>query len=289
MLFAPRRSCYRPAMTTSPPDAAELDALETFAGRLADAARRESLPRFRTISAVDDKAGPGDFDPVTEADRAAESAIRALIEAKYPSHGILGEEHGVKPADGPWEWTLDPIDGTRAFISGIPMWTTLIALSFEGRPIIGVIDQPYLNERFVGRSGAGQLARASFERGATRQPLKVRACPELTRATISTTDPFIFNGSEMGGFEQVRRTARLARYGCDAYAYAMVAAGQMDMVIEASLQPYDVRALVPVIEGAGGLFTNWRGEPAWDGGQVVAAGDPAAHAEALIALKRAAI
>jgi len=276
------------AMSTHSPSATELDTLEAFAGRLADAARRESLPRFRKTTAIDNKAGDSDFDPVTEADRAAETAIRALIEAEYPRHGILGEEHGVKPSDGPWEWTLDPIDGTRAFISGVPMWTTLIALSFEGRPVIGVIDQPYLDERFVGRSGTGPIKRATFTRGSAQQTLKVRPCPELTNATISTTDPFIFTGSETGGFEQVRRTARLARYGCDAYAYAMVAAGHMDLVIESSLEPYDVRALVPVIEGAGGLFTNWRGEPAWDGGQVVAAGDPAAHAEALIALKRAA-
>jgi histidinol phosphatase-like enzyme (inositol monophosphatase family) len=268
----------------SPDDVAELLA---FAERLCEAAQRETLPRFRAALAVDNKleslAGGRAFDPVTEADRGAETAIRALIEERYPSHGVHGEEHGVKPADGPYEWTLDPIDGTRAFISGLPLWTTLIALSYEGRPLIGVIDQPYLGERYVGGPDG-----SVFRSGSIRRPLKVRPCPRLSEATIATTDAFLFDGAEMGGFEQVRRAARLARYGCDAYAYAMVAAGFVDIVIESGLQPYDVRALIPVLEGAGGLLTDWRGDPSYDGGQVIAAGDTRAHVEALIALKRAA-
>jgi len=275
-------------MTAAAPSAVlpaddEIEELLAFAAQLCAVARRQTLPRFRAALAVEDKGGGRVFDPVTEADRAAETALRSLIEASYPDHGVLGEELGARPAEGPYEWTLDPIDGTRAFICGIPLWTTLIALSYEGRPIIGVIDQPYLAERYVGRPGG-----AVFTRGSAHQALKVRACARLADAAVSTTDPFLFDGAETGGFEQVRRGARLARYGCDAYAYAMVAAGQLDLVVESGLAPYDVRALAPVLEGAGGLLTNWRGEPAVDGGQVIAAGDPRAHADALVALKRAA-
>lgn len=265
----------------------EIAELLDFAERLCAAAQRETLPRFRGDGAVDNKVahagGARAFDPVTEADRAAEAAITAAIAAAYPEHGVLGEEHGTKAATGPYEWTLDPIDGTRAFISGLPLWTTLIALSFEGRPLLGIIDQPYLGERYLGWPGG-----AAFRRGSVRKPLRVRACAKLSEATISTTDPHLFDGSEAGGFEQVRRASRLARYGCDAYAYAQVAAGHMDLVIESGLKPYDVRALIPVLEGAGGLFTDWRGEPSFDGGQVIAAGDARAHADALVALKRAA-
>lgn len=274
-------------MSRSLPPAEDVRALLAFAEQLAEAARRQTVPRFRATLAVDNKleaqAGGRAFDPVTEADRAAETAIRALIDERYPSHGVHGEEHGLKAADGPYEWTLDPIDGTRAYISGLPLWTTLIALSYEGRPLIGVIDQPYLGERYIGGPDG-----AIFRCGTIHRPLKVRPCPRLGEATITTTDPFLFDGAETGGFEQVRRTARLARYGCDAYAYAMVAAGMIDIVIESGLKPYDVRALVPVLEGAGGMLTNWRGEPAYDGGQVIAAGDARAHADALVALKRAA-
>jgi histidinol phosphatase-like enzyme (inositol monophosphatase family) len=274
------------AMTQPSDD--QIAELLDFAERLCAAAQRETLPRFRGDVPVDNKlaaagGGPRAFDPVTEADRAAETAISAMIDAAYPDHGVQGEEHGVKAAKSPYEWTLDPIDGTRAFISGLPLWTTLIALSYEGRPLIGIIDQPYLGERYVGWPGG-----AAFRRGSVRRPLKVRPCPRLSEATISTTDPHLFDGAEAGGFEQVRRASRLARYGCDAYAYAQVAAGHMDLAIESGLKPWDVRALVPVVEGAGGLVTDWRGETAWDGGQVIAAGDARAHADALVALKRAA-
>jgi histidinol phosphatase-like enzyme (inositol monophosphatase family) len=270
-------------MSRPPPSPEELHDLQAFTERLCAAAARETVPRFRMGGTVEDKGAGRAFDPVTEADRAAERALRALIEAAYPSHGIHGEELGVRPAEGPYEWTLDPVDGTRAFICGLPLWTTLIALSFEGRPIIGVIDQPYLGERYLGAPDG-----AEYRRGSVRRPLKSRPCARLADAAISTTDPFLFDGAETGGFEQVRRAARLARYGCDAYAYAMVAAGQLDLVVEAGLKPYDVRALGPVVEGAGGVLTDWRGEPAWDGGQVIAAGDARVHAEALIALGRAA-
>jgi histidinol phosphatase-like enzyme (inositol monophosphatase family) len=270
-------------MSASRPSPDEIRDFLAFTERLCAAAARETLPRFRTALAVEDKGAGRVFDPVTAADRSAEIAQRALIEESYPSHGILGEELGERPAQGPYEWTLDPVDGTRAFICGLPLWTTLIALSFEGRPILGVIDQPYLGERYLGGPEGALFRHASIHR-----PLKVRPCARLAEAAISTTDVFLFDGAETGGFEQVRRAARLARYGCDAYAYAMVAAGQLDLVIESGLQRWDVRALAPVVEGAGGVLTNWRGETAYDGGQVIAAGDPRTHAEALIALGRAA-
>lgn len=257
--------------------------LTAFARALADAAKAETVARFRSGAAADNKAGPGDFDPVTEADRAAERAMRALIAETFPSHGIEGEEGEPVQGSEPYLWTLDPIDGTRAYIAGLPLWTTLIALSFEGTPIIGIIDQPVLGERYLGAPGA-----AALETAAGSAALKVRPCARLTDAVISTTDPFIFAPAEYAAFEQVRRAARLARYGCDAYAYAQVAAGHIDIVIEAGLQTHDVRALRPVVEGAGGVFTDWRGRPGPDKGQVVAAGDPRARDEALVALKRSA-
>jgi myo-inositol-1(or 4)-monophosphatase len=260
--------------------------LSAFAESLADIAKRHSVQRFRALSSVDNKAaheGGGAFDPVTEADREVETALRKAIEIAYPDHGIHGEEHGVKPADGPFEWTLDPIDGTRAFVAGIPLWTTLIALSFEDRPMIGVIDQPYLGERYVGVPDASY-----FRRGPAHRPLKVRPCARLNEAVLSTTDPALFNGAEAGGFEQLRRTAKLTRYGCDAYAYAQLAAGHIDLVVESGLQPYDVRALVPVIVGAGGVVRDWRGEENWNGGQVAAAGDARVLKDAVAVLSRAA-
>jgi histidinol phosphatase-like enzyme (inositol monophosphatase family) len=278
-------------MSTAPPSAPSADdlaAFEAFAARLCEAARRETLPRFRQPIVVDDKAGDEalgdrDFDPVTDADRAAETAMRALIAEAYPDHGVSGEEHETTQGESAYAWRLDPIDGTRGFISGLPLWTTLIALTLEGRPILGVIDQPYFGERFIGCDG-----RAWFEHGAIRRPLSVRACAELTEATVSTTDPGLFDGAETAAFDQVRRAARLARYGCDAYAYAMLAAGSIDLVIESGLKPHDVAALIPVVEGAGGILTDWRGSPQPESGQVIAAGDPRAHAEALVALKRSA-
>lgn len=254
-----------------------------FAHLLADAARAAILPHFRTDAAVDDKRPGAAFDPVTEADRGAERAMRDLIALHYPTHGVLGEEYGATPSSDGWSWTLDPVDGTRAFISGLPLWGTLIALAFEGRPVLGIIDQGFLDERYVGFPGGAQVT----ARGVTKD-LAVRVCGHLKEATIATTDPFLFDGAEAGGFEMVRRTSRLQRYGCDCYAYAMLADGRIDLVIESGLKAWDVQALIPVIEGAGGMVTNWRGGPAWNGGQVIAAGDSRPHEQALVALKRAA-
>jgi len=257
---------------------------EAFAIELAREAARVTLPFFRSDIGHEDKGGAAGFDPVTEADKQAEAAIRRLIAARYPDHGVIGEEYGEDRPEAEHVWVLDPIDGTRAFISGLPLWTTLIALRQGGKPTVGVIAQPYLDEIFIGGpSGARLLC------GNTETPLAVRACEKLTDAVISTTDPDIFNGAELGAWTQVRATARLARLGCDAYAYAMVAAGKMDLVAETSLKPWDWSALVPVIEAAGGRVVNWRGAAPDDGGQILAVGDARLIDQALVTLKRAAI
>lgn len=256
---------------------------EAFAIELAREAARVTLPFFRSDIGHEDKGGAAGFDPVTEADKQAEAAIRRLIAARYPHHGVIGEEYGEDRPDVEHVWVLDPIDGTRAFISGLPLWTTLIALRTAGKPIVGVIAQPYLDEIFIGGPSGARLLRGDVE-----TPLAVRSCETLTDAVISTTDPDIFNGAELGAWTQVRATARLARLGCDAYAYAMVAAGKMDLVAETSLKPWDWSALVPVIEAAGGKVVNWRGAAPDCNGQVLAVGDARLIDQALVTLKRAA-
>jgi histidinol phosphatase-like enzyme (inositol monophosphatase family) len=258
---------------------------EFFAVDLARAAGRVTLPFFRGSYLQDDKGGPGAFDPVTEADRAAEAEIRRLIAARYPDHGVIGEEYGEDRPEADHVWVLDPIDGTRAFIAGLPLWTTLIALRREGRPQVGVIAQPYLDEIFLGGPSGARLIRSDGE-----TPLKTRVCEKLTDAVISTTDPDIFTGAELGAWTQVRAAARLARLGCDAYAYAMVAAGRMDLVAETSLKVWDWSALMPVVEGAGGRVTDWLGgAPSEADGRILAVGDARLTDQALVALKRAVV
>jgi histidinol phosphatase-like enzyme (inositol monophosphatase family) len=261
-----------------------LQDLEDFALDLARAAGAVILPLFRQEHAMEDKGPAGAFDPVTAADRGAEAAIRRAVAARFPDHGVIGEEYGEDRPDAEFVWVLDPVDGTRAFIAGLPLWTTLIGLRHRGRPVVGVVAQPYLDELFVGSGG-----RARLIRGGSAQALAVRPCPRLTEAVIATTDPALFQGPELGAWTQVRAAARLARLGCDAYAYAMVAQGTMDMVIEAGLKAWDIEAALPLVEGAGGLVTDWRGGPVGDrGGQIVIAGDRACLDEALVALRRAA-
>jgi len=269
-------------MTELKPDL--LRTLDRFALELSAAAAEITLPRFRQDQTVADK-GAGAFDPVTEADREAEAAMRRLIARRYPEHGVIGEEGGADREDAEFVWALDPIDGTRAFIAGLPLWTTLIGLRFQGAPVLGVIGQPYLREFYVGSPAAG--ARLVAAQGEDR--LRCRRCAGLTEAVIATTDPDLFGGAEQAAWTQVRAAARLARLGCDAYAYAMVALGRMDLVIESGLQPWDLGAVVPVVEGAGGLVTDWSGARLGARtGQVAAAGDPRPLRDALVALKRAA-
>jgi histidinol phosphatase-like enzyme (inositol monophosphatase family) len=265
-------------------DAALLAELDAFLLELNRASAKVVLPLFRSPHGLVDK-GETAFDPVTDADKNAETAIRKLIAERYPDHGVIGEEHGEDRPGAEFVWVLDPIDGTRAFIAGLPLWTTLIGLRFQGKPVLGSIGQPYLGEVFIGHAGASRLVTSAGE-----TPLKVRPCAALTEATIATTDPEgCFNGAELGAWTQVRAAARLARLGCDAYAYAMVAQGTMDLVVEAGLKAWDIDAAIPVIEGAGGLVTDWRGKPVGsNGGQVAIAGDRAVLDEALVALKRSA-
>ena len=257
---------------------------ELFAVELAREAARVSLPYFRGAYEEIDKGGPGVFDPVTQADRESEAAIRRLIAARYPEHGVIGEEYGEDRPEAEHVWVLDPIDGTRAFIAGLPLWTNLIALRAEGRPAVGVIGQPYLDEIFVGGPTGARMLKGEGER-----PLAVRRCERLTDAVIATTDPNLFTGSEMGAWTQVRAAARLARLGCDAYAYAMLAAGRIDLVAESQLKVWDWSALVPVIEAAGGAVTNWRGEAPDHTGQILAVGDVSIRDQALVTLRRAAL
>jgi len=251
--------------------------LEAFAVELSREAARAALPFFRGDFAQEDKGGPGAFDPVTEADRAAEAAVRRLIAARYPDHGVIGEEYGEDRPDAERVWVLDPIDGTRAFIAGLPLWTTLIALRQDGAPVIGAIGQPYLGEVFLGGPSGARLLKDRAE-----TPLRTRPCPDLADALIATTDPEIFVGPDRAAWDRLRGAARLARLGCDAYAYAMVAAGRIDLVAESELKVWDWSALKPVVEAAGGRFTDWRGEtPRETDGRVLAVGDPRLAAQAL--------
>jgi histidinol phosphatase-like enzyme (inositol monophosphatase family) len=226
-----------------------------FAVTLADAARAVTLGAVDRVA--ENKNDDGTFDPVTAADREAERVIRALIEAAFPDHGIAGEELGVKAGAGRYVWSLDPIDGTRAVICGLPSWTTLIALLEDGAPVIGLIDVPALDERYLGFAGAAGL--------------KASGCRSLAEARASTTDPYLFAGAEAERFERLRRAARLTRYGYDAYAYARLAAGSIDLVAESGLKPHDYNALIPVVRAAGGVIGNWRGEADFSEGQVLAA------------------
>ena len=249
--------------------------LIAFADRLADAAADIVLRHFRTAMDVDNKlAGglSGGFDPVTVADRGAEQAMRALITAEYPDHGIIGEEFGSVQTDAEYVWVLDPIDGTRSFITGIPLWGTLIGLTRDGRPHAGMMAQPYIGERFTGDG-----ERAWYRGPLGARDLKTRACAQLSDAVLITTTPALFDGVERPYYDRIEKRARLTRYGTDCYGYCMVAAGQVDLVIEAGLQGYDIVALAPIVEGAGGAITTWTGGSIMDGGRIVASGDKRLH------------
>ncbi len=246
-----------------------------FADQLADAARAAIAPYFRAPHAVEHKGGER-FDPVTEADRGAETAMRELIAREFPDHGVHGEEFGVREGASGYQWVLDPIDGTRAFIAGLPTWGVLIALAYEGEPILGIMDQPYLDERYRGWN-SGAEARV---RGVTA-PLQTRPCPTLSQAILSTTDPHLFQAAEADPFARARDTAKLTRYGYDCYAYSMIAAGHIDCVIESGLKVFDIAALIPIIKGAGGGVCSWSGGSASAGGQVLAYGDVRVRDEAL--------
>ncbi len=260
--------------------------LEAFALDLAAAAGRAALPHFRLRGLGEDNklAHEARFDPVTEADKGAERAIRALINQHFPSHGIIGEEYGDENTGADYVWVLDPVDGTRAFISGLPVWTTLIGLRYQGRPVLGLIGQPYLQEVFLGSPLGSRLVTPSGD-----TPLRARACAQLNDAVIGTTDPYLFQGDEVAAYNGLRTATKLARYGCDAYAFAMVAQGTMDIALETGLKPWDIEAIIPVIENAGGVVTNWRGETMPpEAGQALAASSRDLIDQALTHLRPAA-
>ena len=253
----------------------DLDEYLALALRLADAAGEEIRPHFRKPLAVEDKA---DLTPVTAADRAAEAVMRGLIEAHFPEHGIIGEEFGRVREDAEFVWVLDPIDGTKSFISGVPLFGTLIALTRGGHPILGVIDQPISRERWVGATG-----RPTTLNG---EAINCRSCPTLAAATLFATTPDMFKGQDAASFARVWAAVKLTRFGADCYAYGLLAAGFVDLVLEASLKPYDFCAMVAIVEGAGGVATDWRGKAldlASDG-RILVAGDRRAHRAALALL-----
>jgi myo-inositol-1(or 4)-monophosphatase len=255
---------------------------EAFVDELATLSGTAIMPFFRTALGIEDKSGGGSFDPVTEADRAAEAAIRHKIRATFPGHGVVGEEYGSERLDAEFVWVLDPIDGTKTFIAGMPGWGTLIGLLRNGQPCYGMMHQPFTKERFSGDGGSARYRGPGGERA-----LRTRPCGGLESAVLYTTTPRLMPPKERRLFSAIEDQVKLSRYGGDCYAYCMVAAGFIDLVIEANLQPYDIVALIPIIEGAGGVVTTWEGGPAQAGGPIIAAGDPRVHAAAIEKLQSA--
>ena len=250
-----------------------------FVDRLADVSGDAIRPFFRTALSVDNKNHGGSFDPVTAADRAAEQAMRAIIRQTFPDHGVIGEEFGADRPESDHVWVLDPIDGTKSFISGMPAWGTLIALTKGGMPVYGMMHQPFIRERFFGDGASSRYRGPAGER-----QLAVRPCARLEDAVLFTTSPLLMNADDRAKFGKVEQIVRLSRYGGDCYAYCMIAAGQVDLVIETEIKPYDIAALIPILTGAGGIVTTWEGRPAGHGGRIIAAGDKRVHEAAMKAL-----
>ena len=257
-----------------------------FVERLAQVSGEVILPFFRSAIRAEDKSLGGVFDPVTEADRGAEATMRRLIAQTFPAHGVIGEEYGRDRPDAEYVWVLDPIDGTKSFVSGLPTWGTLIGLMHHGRPVYGMMSQPFTRERFYGDGKRAKLRALAPSHGdappsewATRS-LHTRACASLAEATLMTTSPMLIEEADRAAYRRVEREVRLSRYGGDCYAYCALAAGFVDLVIETGIKPHDVVALVPIIEGAGGVVTTWEGEEAAKGGRIIAAGDRAVYEEA---------
>ena len=261
----------------------ELNTLLQFAHTLAEASAKAIAPHFRTQLGVHNKGGHA-FDPVTRADRAAERAMRKEIRSRFPEHSVLGEEYGAIDGAARYRWVIDPIDGTRAFITGSPLWGTLIGLLEGDRPVLGLMNQPFTRERFWSDG------RRPWRRGpqGREQRLRTRPCASLATAVLTTTHPDLFaTEAEAAAFGAIKARARMTRYGGDCYSYCLLAAGFIDIIIEAGLKPYDVVALVPIIESAGGIITTWRGASAVNGGRIIAAGDARVHREAMALLRGA--
>lgn len=256
----------------------DLEAFHAVAHDLADLSAAAILPHFRKALRVDNKAAGAGFDPVTAADRAAERAVSRVLAERLPDHGLEGEEYGNRAGAGRYRWIVDPIDGTRAFILGLPLWGTLIGLMDGETPLLGLMNQPYTRERFWSTRKAARFRGADGRERAIR----VRACPRLADAMLTTTHPDMFMaGHESERFGAVKARARSTRYGGDCYAYCLLAAGHIDVIIEAGLKPFDIMPLIPIIERAGGIVTAWDGASAAGGGRVVACGDARVHAEVL--------
>jgi histidinol phosphatase-like enzyme (inositol monophosphatase family) len=247
-----------------------------FFEKMAEAAAKETLSRFRQNVAIENKYTVG-FDPVTEADKAAERAIRAVIEAKYPEHGILGEEEENVNLDHEFTWVIDPIDGTRGFITGLPVWGTLIGLYQNGQAIMGMMDQPFTGERFMADTKDSYLR----FRGADLQKLSSSNCKEIADASMFTAAPDLLCGIHLERYTALQTAVKLPRYGCDCYAFSMLAMGSVDIVVEAGVQPYDVGGLISLVENAGGVFSTWTGGRAENGGDVIASATPELHEKAL--------
>lgn len=249
--------------------------IHSFLLHLADLAEKETLPRFRQPCSVDNKLEYG-FDPVTAADREAERAIKTAIMEHWPNHGVIGEEHGSHQAEAEFTWVIDPIDGTKAFVSGLPVWGTLIALCKNSFPIAGIMAQPYTGEQFLSVGNHTIL-----RHGGNETSISTSGQTKLSEAILMTTAPELFNASEKLSFDSLAKDCKLVRYGTDCYAYCMLAAGHIHLVAESGLNFYDIAALVPIIEGAGGIVTDWRGNKMIDGGEVLAAANAEVHAAAL--------
>lgn len=258
-------------------DTTELTALLDFAVELAEAAGPIALRYFRAPLEVQNKLADGGFDPVTRADREVEAFIRDGIARRFPKHGIIGEEHGRTAGTDAWEWIIDPIDGTRSFISGSPAWGTLIGLMRDQRPLAGVVHAPYLRETY-----AGSPAGAWMQRDGQRAALRTRPATTLAEAILYCTHPATFtDDKDRRAFRRVADRCRMLRYGGDCYSYCMLALGQVDLIIEGSLQPYDIIPIMPIVAAAGGVISNARGDTAQHGGVIVTAANAALHAQAL--------
>lgn len=257
--------------------------LLAFAHQLADASGAAILPYFRRAIRVDNKAADGAFDPVTAADRAAERVIARMVAHHWPDHGVIGEEGSARNPDARFKWFIDPIDGTRAFIMGMPLWGTLIGVLDGSEPVLGLMDQPFTRERFW---SSVRQSHMRIGDGRARR-LATRACRRLEDAVLTTTHPRLFaGGHEAEAFARMEARVRMTRFGGDCYAYCLLSAGFIDLIVEAGLKPHDVAALVPIVERAGGRMTTWDGASATSGGRVVAAGDPLLHEAALEVLAR---
>lgn len=258
-------------------DAKRDAAFAEFALQAARDAGEVILPHFRVSIDIEDKGGARGYDPVTEADRAAEAVIRDAVRKRYPDHGIEGEEHGRQPGTSRYTWVIDPIDGTRSFILGHLHWATLVAVNDGVRPIVGVTHQPYVGESFVAANG-----RAEWRHGGDCRVMRVRTCLRVEDAVVATTDPRHFRSNrQLAAYSAATADARLVRFGGDCYCYTQLAMGLVDIVIETGLQPYDIQALIPLIENAGGAVSSWEGGRCDAGGDVLACGDRALHAQLL--------